>query len=44
MNDVDYILAVHRAEQRRVEAIGELAGSVLFLVGYGLYRLIEWLA
>ncbi len=43
MTELDYILEVHRREERRVQAIAELTGMVLFLIGYGIYRLVQWL-
>lgn len=44
MTSLDYILAVHRAERRRAEAAFDCIIIALGLIGYGVYRLIAWLA
>lgn len=44
MNEVDYILEVRRLEERRAQAIFDLVCITFGLVGYGVYRLIAWLA
>lgn len=43
MTELDYILDVHRRESERAEAAGQCVVLGLFLIGYGLYRLIGWL-
>lgn len=43
MTELDHIIDVHRRENARAEAAGQVVGLALFLIGYGLYRLIGWL-
>lgn len=43
MTELDYIIEVHRREERRAQAIADLTGMILFIIGYVIYRLIAWL-
>ncbi len=40
MTELDHLLEVHRREDRRAQALADCVVLALFLVGYGVYRLI----
>jgi hypothetical protein len=44
MTELDYIIDVHRREDRRAQAVFDLTVAALIAIAYGVYRLIGWLA
>lgn len=43
MNELDYILEVHRRERMRAELVADAAMVIIMALVYGIYRLIEWI-